>query len=111
MLPKSQRLRKTKDIEALFKQGKSAYFGSLGVKASRNNFNYPRFTILVSKKVSKKAVERNCLKRQLRHQLKQRLPDSLGFDLLVICQPNSLKLSSSELGLELQTILQMLKLL
>lgn len=111
MLPKSQRLRKTKEIELLFKKGKSVYLGALGLKAYPNQLNYPRFTILVNKKVSKKAVERNRLKRQLRAFLEIELSKTLGFDLIVICQPAALNLESAELIKQLKVTLERLKLL
>lgn len=111
MLPKAHRLRKTKDIEVLFKQGKSAYCGSLGIKLHANQLAYPRFTILVNKKVSKKAVDRNRLKRCLRELLKQKLKPGLSVDLLTICQPSALTLDQKDLECDLDLVLSRLRLI
>ena len=64
-MPKSQRrLTKKKDFDHVFKNGRSAYNRILGIKHIDNE--YSRFGIIISKRVSKKAVERNKLKRQIR---------------------------------------------
>ncbi len=66
MLPKKNRLTKKKDFDKVFSQGRSVYSGPLGLKFLPNNQENNRFGFLVSTKVSKLAVDRNRLKRQLR---------------------------------------------
>lgn len=65
MLPKNHRLRKKRDIERVFKNGKSAKEGFLVLKSAKNGLGASRFGFIVSSKVSKKAVTRNKIRRRL----------------------------------------------
>jgi ribonuclease P protein component len=65
MFALQNRLRKTTDFTRVFKNGKSAQNGGILVKVRPNNEGRPRIGIIVSKKFSKKAVERNRLRRIL----------------------------------------------
>lgn len=66
MITKAQRLTKNKEIELVFKKGKASYDKYLGVKSLTNNLKRNRVAIIVSSKVSKKAIERNKIKRRIR---------------------------------------------
>ena len=88
MLKKYNRLAKTKDIDNVFKKGKSSYGSFLGVKSLDNNLDFNRFTVVVSSKVSKKAVVRNKIKRQVREVIKQELLNfKIGKDVIVLTLP------------------------
>ena len=67
MLPQKNRLSKKKDFDKVFKKGKSSFDGLLGVKMLKNEQEFTRFGIIVSSKVSKKAVIRNKIKRRIRN--------------------------------------------
>ena len=67
MLPEKNRLSKKKDFDKVFKKGKSSFDGLLGVKMLKNEQEFTRFGIIVSSKVSKKAVIRNKIKRRIRN--------------------------------------------
>ncbi|MCU0678845.1 MAG: ribonuclease P protein component [Planctomycetes bacterium] len=88
MLKSVNRLTKKKDFDHVFKQGKSS-IGSLAVvKVIKNDIVPSRFGIIVSAKVSKKAVVRNRVKRQVRAILKKALPVfKAGQDLIIIVRP------------------------
>ena len=74
MLPRYNRLAKKKEIDLVFKKGRSSYNKSLGVKCLiNNNLTYNRFAVVVSNKVSKKAVIRNKIKRRLMEVLGRNL--------------------------------------
>ena len=66
MLPRKQRLQRNKDFDSVFRGGKSCYSDFFGLKIKKNDSNLNRFGIIISLKVSKKAVVRNKLKRQVR---------------------------------------------
>ena len=85
MLTRQHRLTKTKEIDFVFSQGKSSFDKLMGIKIADNNLSYNRFNIMVSNKVSKRAVARNKIKRQLRAIIRQEL-DSLavGKDCVII---------------------------
>ena len=88
MLKKYNRLAKTKDIDNVFKKGRSSYGSILGVKSLDNNLDFNRFTVVVSNKVSKKAVVRNKIKRQIREVVKQELPClKIGKDVIILTLP------------------------
>jgi ribonuclease P protein component len=88
MLKKLNRITKDKEFDSIFKAGKGAYSKVLGMKAISTENNESRFGILVSTKVSKKAVVRNRLKRQIRDILKQNLDNiKPGQDCVVLTLP------------------------
>ncbi len=65
MLNKQNKIQKKKEVENVFKNGKSSFDKILGVKVLKTENKITRFVIVVSTKISKKAVVRNRLKRQL----------------------------------------------
>ncbi len=111
MLAKSHRLLKKKDFDRTFKQGKSFYTKFLGVKVLANQTEANRFGIIISTKISKKAVERNKLKRQIREILRP-LNKKLkpGFDLIIIAAPSLLGQDYQSIKIELERIFFKLKL-
>ena len=85
MLPRKHRLTKEKDFNKTFKSGKSCFSKILGVKSLPNNLVYCRFGFVVSNKVSKKATQRNKIKRQLRDITHQELKNiKTGYDVLIL---------------------------
>lgn len=99
MLSREHRLNKKQDIERIFKRGRSIYAGSLGLRVAPNNLAASRFTVVVSLKVSKKAVERNRLKRRLREIMRQEIMPRAksGIDGIVLTQKPLLNLTFDEL--------------
>jgi ribonuclease P protein component len=88
MLKRLYRITKKKDFDNIFKNGRNSFDNFLGFKIKENIYNYNRFGIIVSAKVSKKAVIRNKIKRQIREIIRQE-SDNLGgnFDCLIITLP------------------------
>ena len=88
MLPKKFRLTKEKDFEHTFKKGRGFFVQELGIKCVKNNLTHPRVGIVVSNKISKKAVERNKIKRRLRQAIQECLPSVKNpIDILIITRP------------------------
>ncbi len=88
MLAKENCLRKKKDIERVFKQGKGFKQGFLFLKTVKNNLKVNRFAIVVSKKISAKAVIRNKIKRRLRAAVRKRLNKmEQGWDGVIVVKP------------------------
>lgn len=84
-------LRKKKDFEAVFKMGRSSYDQLMGAKIMPNNLPELRLGIVVSNKVSKKAVLRNRLRRQIRYIAAKHAKDTNpGNDLVIIMLPAAL---------------------
>jgi ribonuclease P protein component len=84
MLPFKNRLVKRKDFEKIYKHGNFFYFGAIGIKALKNDLNDTRIGISIGLKYSKKAVERNKIKRQIREIAKKNLTKiKSGFDVVI----------------------------
>jgi ribonuclease P protein component len=91
-------LSKKKDFDQVFKAGHSCFDKAIGLKAKANETDQHRLGIIVSTKVSKKAVERNLLKRRLKEIMKKELAETVaGYDLVLITLPGACKLSFAEL--------------
>ena len=64
MLSKVNRLKKRKDFKKVFEEGRGFKEGPLYLKIKESNLAHSRFGFTISKKVSKKAVIRNRIKRK-----------------------------------------------
>ena len=88
MLPKENRLKLKKDFEIVFKKGKSFSQDILFLKVLENDSNIKRFGFIVSRKISKKAVIRNKVKRRLREAVGTRLKEARsGVDCVLVALP------------------------
>lgn len=88
MLAKIGRLTKDKEFEKVFKTGRSFYTQLLGIKTIPNSLPHSRLGILVSNKVSKKAVLRNKIRRRIRETIRAEAEIiKPGFDFAIICLP------------------------
>lgn len=97
MLTKTNRLKKEKDFEKLFKKGKSFKNGFLILKIVPNDLKESRFGFIVSQKVSKKAVLRNKVKRRLRDIIQKNIAEiRKGIDAALIVLPGLETKSFSE---------------
>ena len=85
MLKKEFRLRKQKDFENVFDKGVYFSWKYLMLKAVENNLPFSRFGFVVSKKVSKKAVERNRAKRLMSESIRlSQGKIKSGFDIIFV---------------------------
>ncbi len=88
MLAAKNRLTKDKEFDNVYKKGESSYDKLLGVKAVVNNLNKNRFGIITGLKISKKATERNRIKRRVREVIGSELGKlKTGFDVIIISLP------------------------
>ena len=88
MLPKEYRLRLKKDFDRLFKKAKFVSQGSLTLGFAENKLSNSRFAVIVGKKVSKKAVIRNLVKRKIVEIIRLNLGQiKPNFDLVFITKP------------------------
>lgn len=82
---------RNKEFDRAFKLGQSFYSQILGIKAVDNDLRFNRFGILISTKVSKKAVIRNKIKRQIRVIIhEEMLKIKPGKDIVIIVFPQIL---------------------
>ncbi len=85
ILAKEVSLKKKKDFEQVFEKGKGFKDDFLFLKVFPNNLGKNRFAIIVSRKISKKAIIRNKIKRRIRVIIKQKLSEiKKGIDLVLV---------------------------
>ncbi|WP_299410390.1 ribonuclease P protein component [Acaryochloris sp. IP29b_bin.148] len=87
MLATPHRLKKSRDFGVVYRKGSRKSTQYLVVRAyrSRVNTNPIRFGFSISQKVSKRAVVRNRIKRQLRAVCRQLLPElQPGWDVVIV---------------------------
>lgn len=112
MLKKANQLRLDKEFNQVFKKGRSGYVEILGIKAFLTKAEDSRFGILVSNKVSKKAVERNKIKRQIREILRLKLAKiKPGYDIVIITLPAILSKDYKEIEAAIDIALNRLRIL
>lgn len=89
MLKKELRIRKQKDFDRIFSSGSFFSEGFLSAKVAKNDFGFSRFAFIVSNKISRKAHERNRIKRLLRESVRMSLSNiKQGFDIVFIVKAN-----------------------
>jgi len=110
MLAKKCRLKKNKEFDLVFKEGKTVYGGVLGIKMRVNELGVNRFGVLLSTKVSKLAVVRNLYKRRIKSILKQEdLKIKTGYDCVAIVLPAIKNKNYQEIEAEIKTAFNKLK--
>jgi len=72
MLKKSLKLN-TSEFKEVFNFGSIAKSPCFIVKTKENTLTHPRFAVVVSKKISKKAVERNYIRRRFFHAIEDNI--------------------------------------
>jgi len=85
MLPFKNRLVKRKEFAEIQRNGQFFSEGNVAIKVLENTFGETRIGFVVGIKYSKKAVERNMVKRQLRESFQLNLKKiKKGFDVVVM---------------------------
>jgi ribonuclease P protein component len=79
MFERAWRLTRKRDLDRVYKQGKSAATNHFFVRCLPNRYGHPRFTVVIGKKVVRKAVVRNRLKRITRQALQELIAQELFF--------------------------------
>jgi ribonuclease P protein component len=112
-LPKPHRLRRRQDFQKVYQYGKRHQQVHLTLRSLRHlldstteNLPATRFGISVSKTVSKKAVIRNLLKRQVKAALRQMLPQiTSGWSVVIGVRPSAQGCEYVEILRELEQLL------
>jgi len=111
MLKKTYRLKRQKEFKALFQKKQLVKEGFLILKMAPNNKKESRFGVVVSQKVSKKAVVRNKIKRQIRAIIFRNLQKiKKGYDLVFIVLPGFEKNNFYEMATVINKMLTKAKL-
>lgn len=87
MLSYKNRIKSQENFAEVFQKGAFFSFGLVSLRVKRNNLGYSRLGISVGLKFSKKAVQRNTLKRRLRAVFFALLPQlEENLDIVVMVQ-------------------------
>lgn len=112
MLPKQNRLKNRKDFENIFKAGKGQRDGLLYLRFFPNKLKSSRFGFVASTKFSKKAVERNRIKRWLREAVQNKIKNiKTGTDIAVIVNPGFKADSFKDLEIKVEKLFKKAKLI
>lgn len=88
MLSKQYRLKKRSDFQEVWRLGTKAKGQLIIMRAHQTSNECPRFAFIVSKKVSKKAVIRNRIKRTITEVVRQNISSVKGgYDVIVVALP------------------------
>jgi ribonuclease P protein component len=112
-LPKTHRLRRRQDFQKVYQYGKRHQQKHLTLRSLQylpsttiENLPATRFGVSVSKTVSKKAVIRNLLKRQVKAALRQLLPQITGgWSIVIGVRPSAQGCEYLEILRELEELL------
>lgn len=117
-LPKAHRLRDRKDYRAVYAQGIRRYSPHLTLITFCNTNEVAdcmpktKVGISVSKKVSKKAVVRNRLKRQIKGVIRTKLPEiKSGWKIVIVVQPKAIECKYEHFLRELEKLLKQAKII
>ncbi|HEX8974789.1 MAG TPA: ribonuclease P protein component [Patescibacteria group bacterium] len=90
MLPLANRLKNRSDFAAVYAQGSYCSKGAISIKFLKTDLDITRIGFPVGKGFSKKAVQRNRIRRILREVARQQLPTlKPGFDIVVMPRPET----------------------
>lgn len=107
MLPTSNRLTKERDFKKINAKGKSFFSPLFKIRKLSNEKELSRFGFVVTTKTTKKATERNAIKRQVREIVRLSLKDlAPGFDAIVTIKKEALGLGYQELEKDLKKLLK-----
>lgn len=107
MLPRENRLTQKSDFTKVLKSGRITGGAFLSIAVHRGDGGVPKVGFIVSNKTSKKAVERNRLKRLMRQAVKTHLANiEDGACLVFLAKRNAANAASEEITRESQALLK-----
>ncbi len=111
MFSQLHRLRAEKDVLRAIRSKRGAFDAVCGVKFVENCVGVPRFVIVVSTKVDKRAVVRNKLRRQYREICKKFLSRLPPCDIALLVSKPATELSFAQMQERLEKVFVKAKLL
>jgi len=103
-LPREARLRRAADFAAM-RQGSGRLGGRcFSVRYRANGLDHARLGLAISKRVSKRAVERNRIKRLLRESFRRHRHELPSMDLLVMARESAVSMPGAELLAEIDAL-------
>ncbi len=104
MLKKRNRFDRKREFEEVMEKGRlmqSPFFGLKIIDSSENKFGF-----IISRKISKKAVERNKIKRILAETVREKIKEGLvSGNVVFLVKRKALEVSAEELKKEVERLL------
>ncbi|MHB8253970.1 MAG: ribonuclease P protein component [Acidiferrobacter sp.] len=95
--PRGLRLTDPKHYQQVFKTGRRGRHPTIGIVAVPNGLDHPRLGLAVSRKVSRKAVIRNRIKRTMREFFRREQQRLCALDFVVVAYPEAAQATHAEL--------------
>ena len=112
MLAKINRLRKTEQIQGVFKKGRFCQNDFFVLRAVAKNSGSLRVAFIVSNKIDKRATARNKIRRRMREIIRAAfLEIKKEFDLVIVSKKSAASLSYQKMKEELLGLLERAKIL
>ena len=106
MLKKTFRLSGREKIES----GEKINTRFFTLRFVTNKLKHPRFLFVVSKRVDKRAVTRNKVKRNLSRILEKNIPnEGFGYDIAIVAKKEALNITQKEIEKELLGAIEKIK--
>lgn len=107
MFAQENRLAKDRDVQAVFRAGRTFFDPQITIKSLRRpGATTARFTVVVSTKVSKLAVRRNRIKRVVREFLRLHISALGPADFMIIVRPSVARFTPAELRGSIERVLR-----
>ena len=81
---KQLRLKTSRDFQSLLKLRNKVVTDCFIMVAAQNHLPYPRLGVIISRRCSKRAVQRNKLKRMIREYFRLHQDGWRGFDMVIV---------------------------
>jgi len=109
MLVRKYCLKKRQDFKNVLRNKKSLIGKLVFLKFIKNDLDNSRFGFIVSSKISKKAVVRNKIKRQLREIVRKNLANiKSGLDIIIIAKPEIINNNYQDIKSDVKNLLKSL---
>lgn len=96
--PRTHRLTDPKRYQEVFQNGRRARHALAGIVAAPNGLEHARLGLAVSRKVSRKAVVRNRIKRTVREYFRREHRGLYALDFVVVAYPEAARAAPTELS-------------
>jgi len=104
LFPSSSRLLKPSQYRALFKGGKRVSSRGLTIIVKPNDLPNARLGLTIPKRIVKKAVDRNAIKRRIRESFRLNQHNLQGIDIVVMANSGISKLSNRQVSDLIQSL-------
>src|SRR5687768_16237881 len=78
MFPREWRLTKKRDLQRVYQKGNRGSTRFLLIRLLENRLAHPRIAVIIGKKVAKRAVIRNRLKRLIRQAIRELIEENVA---------------------------------